>query len=223
MNDLFLTGRDRSNIIHLTALNCDVHSDLLAPLQALREIAQQAGHDLAIASAYRGFDRQLLIWNAKARGERPVLSLEGKVLDLETLSDWEKVQAILTWSALPGASRHHWGSDLDVFNPLCMPPDYQLQLTQAEYLEGVQCNFNQWLSQLLDAGRSDFFRPYQRYTGGIAPEPWHISYRPLADQCQAALTRDVLADALETADLCLKSCVLNHLDEILERFVRIGI
>ena len=79
-------------------------------MQQLRDVAEQAGQTLAVASAYRGFDRQLSIWNAKARGEKPVLDLAGQAIDLDCLSDWDRVQAILTWSALPGASRHHWPS-----------------------------------------------------------------------------------------------------------------
>jgi LAS superfamily LD-carboxypeptidase LdcB len=27
-----------------------------------------------------------------------------------------------------------------------------------------------------------FFKPYDQDRGGIAPEPWHISYRPVAAQ-----------------------------------------
>ena len=33
--------------------------------------------------------------------------------------------AILLWSALPGASRHHWGTDFDVFDRAAVPPDYR--------------------------------------------------------------------------------------------------
>lgn len=221
MNDLFLTGRDASCIVTVPELAAEVHADIVAPLKQLKAEALAAGQTLAIASAYRGFDRQLKIWNEKVSGQRPVLNAQGRVLNLAAMSDWEKIQSILTWSALPGASRHHWGTDLDVFNPDCLPDGYRLQLTQAEYEHGVQCDFNRWLSAQLSTGNSAFYRPYQRFTGGVLPEPWHISYRPLADQYQAALTTDLLADTLMESDLNLKSTVLNHLDEIVQRYVHI--
>ncbi|MCZ8486094.1 D-alanyl-D-alanine carboxypeptidase family protein [Vibrio lentus] len=34
---------------------------------------------------------------------------------LQRSSEQQKLSAILRWSALPGASRHHWGCDFDVF------------------------------------------------------------------------------------------------------------
>lgn len=221
-SDLFLTGRDYSNITYVKAFDCELHLEVVKPLQKLSQLAASAGQCLQVVSGYRSFDRQLQLWNAKATGQRPVLDANEQVIDLSALSDWEKVQAILTWSALPGASRHHWGTDIDVFNPACLPKNYCLQLTQDEYLQGVQQEFNRWLSEYLDAGDREFFRPYHRFTGGISPEPWHISYRPLADHFQAAVTVDVLTAALEETDLVLKSTVLNHLDEIVRRYVRIN-
>ena len=35
---------------------------------------------------------------------------------------------ILEWSALPGASRHHWGSEFDVFDLAALPEGYRVQL-----------------------------------------------------------------------------------------------
>jgi len=52
--------------------------------------------------------RQAEIWNAKAAGLRPVLDANEQPIDTGTLSERELVFAILRWSALPGASRHHW-------------------------------------------------------------------------------------------------------------------
>ncbi|MBC7428790.1 MAG: D-alanyl-D-alanine carboxypeptidase family protein [Bacteriovorax sp.] len=62
---------------------------------------------MEIASAFRGFDAQLSIWNAKAKGLRTLFDDQGNALDYKTLSSVEIVYAILRWSALPGASRQH--------------------------------------------------------------------------------------------------------------------
>ena len=198
-----------------------MHIEAVKPLQELQQLAITSGQNLQVASAYRGFERQLQIWNEKASGHRPVLNRQEQQIDVQQLSDWDAVQAILIWSALPGASRHHWGCDFDVFNPDCLNPNYQLQLTETEYKEGVQCDFNRWLNAQLDAHRVDFFRPYRQFTGGISPEPWHISYRPLADQYQRALTLDVLIEAIESADICLKHSILANIQEIFTRFVQV--
>ena len=214
-----LTGCSRSAIVYSECCQCDLHCQVQEPLQQLQQLALSSGQELKVASAYRDFDRQLLIWNAKVSGQRPVLDKQGSVLNLSALTDWEIVEAILTWSALPGASRHHWGTDFDVYNPQLLLNDYQLQLTRDEYETGVQSSFNNWLSQILSSGETAFYRPFAEDKGGVSPEPWHISYRPLADQFQAALTIDLLADTIRDADLQLKGCVLDHLDEIYSRFV----
>ena len=44
--------------------------------------------------------------------------------------------AILVWSALPGASRHHWGTDLDVFDRAVQPPGEPLELLARHYEPG---------------------------------------------------------------------------------------
>ncbi len=41
---------------------------------------------------------------------------------LASSAEAERVAAILVWSALPGASRHHWGTDCDVIDAAALPP-----------------------------------------------------------------------------------------------------
>ena len=80
----------------------------------MRESAAAAGIDLLPLSSFRDFERQRLIWNAKYRGERPALDRGGRTVDMSRLAPDRRIETILLWSALPGASRHHWGSDIDV-------------------------------------------------------------------------------------------------------------
>ena len=93
-----------------------IHRDLVGPLAAMRQAAQKEGFDLAVASGYRSFDRQRAIWNAKANGGRPVLDKNENPLDIDALDAVDLLKAILHWSALPGGSRHHWGSDFDIYD-----------------------------------------------------------------------------------------------------------
>ena len=84
--------------------------------------------NLQPASSFRDFERQQLIWNGKFSGERKVHDDAGNPLDLALLDDWQKAQAILRWSALPGGSRHHWGTEIDIFDPDLLPQGQSLQL-----------------------------------------------------------------------------------------------
>ena len=68
------------------------------------------------SSSFRDFARQLQIWNGKFSGERPMFDAGGRPARRGALSPRERIDAILLWSALPGASRHHWGTDLDLID-----------------------------------------------------------------------------------------------------------
>ena len=101
-----------------------------------------------------------------------------------------------------------------------MPEDYQLQLVPAEVEgQGLFAPMHNWLDdKLADRG---FYRPYGTDTGGIAPERWHISYRPLAQTFAEGLTAEVLTQRLQGTELLLLDVVLEHLDEIMQRYIQV--
>lgn len=221
-NNNLLLGLDECELVESPLLACRVHWQVLDPLLLLAERAASAGFILKVASSYRNFARQLLIWNNKARGLRPVLNDAGEAIDINLLSKRDRVFAILRWSALPGASRHHWGTDVDVYGSAYIDPAYQLQLTVAETQhDGPFAEFHRWLDDELTQGNSNFFRPYAQDRGGIAPEPWHLSYAPLANVFSRQFTRELLREQLEQTDLELKQTVLDNLDEIYQRFIHV--
>ena len=74
-----------------------VHRDVVTSLRALRASASESGFEVALASGFRGFDRQLSIWNRKVSGELPVLASTGQPIDVTTLSERALVFAILRW------------------------------------------------------------------------------------------------------------------------------
>lgn len=220
--NLQLLGRDENLLVHSPELGCRLHPETLAAVLDLRARAATFDFDLRIASSFRSFERQLLIWNNKALGLRPVLDSCGAPLDLHCLTAREKVFAILRWSALPGASRHHWGTDLDVYDAASIAADYQVQLTVAETEnDGPFARFHRWLDVELQRGTCQFYRPYAEDRGGIAPEPWHLSYAPLAKNYAQLFTQEMLREQLELVPLELKETVLENLDEIFHRYIRV--
>ncbi|MCX2983093.1 D-alanyl-D-alanine carboxypeptidase family protein [Halieaceae bacterium IMCC14734] len=190
----------------------------------LQAAAAEAGYDLQVASGFRSFDRQLKIWNDKASGVRPVSDDDGAVLAREVFSELEWMHAILRFSALPGGSRHHWGTDLDVFDAAAVPPDYRLQLSPAEVADdGPFGPMHRWIDQRLQ--KSDCFgfsRPYAVDHGGVACERWHLSYLPLAQGCEAQLTESLLREVLDAAELQLGALVAQNLPEIYRRYLQTG-
>jgi LAS superfamily LD-carboxypeptidase LdcB len=219
LNSLELTGRSNAHVRPLAELGCTLEARTAAAAQALVASARTQGIDLTLVSSFRDFDRQVGIWNSKFRGERPLLARDGSLMDARSLDDDGKIDAILLWSALPGASRHHWGTDIDVIDRAAVPAGYQPQLTQAEFSpSGPFARLNQWLGENL--ARFGFFRPYSTFRGGVQPEPWHLSYAPVASQALASLTEEVLADAILGSAMLARERVLVRLPDLYERYVR---
>jgi len=221
-----LTGKSDRHLADFDG--CRVHRELVEPLRQLQRCGGESGLDIRIASGFRSFEQQLHIWNAKANGQRPVFDDNGQPIDLALLDEKAQLFAILRWSALPGASRHHWGTDLDVWDVAAVSGSYDLQLTPDEYTAGGPFHpLCRWLQREIDFGNTNFFLPYNNSTAGqaaqgVAIEPWHISYRPLAENFGNLISEEIIGNALIGADLVLKRAILTNLGEIFRRFVSPG-
>ncbi|UZJ46158.1 M15 family metallopeptidase [Marinimicrobium sp. C6131] len=218
-----LCGRDESALVGSPWGTGLIHRDLYQPLNVLVEAADRAGFRVRLASGYRGFDRQRRIWDAKASGARPVLDERGEPLNIGALDELALVHAIMRWSALPGSSRHHWGTDVDVYDAAGLAEGEALQLTRRETEPGGPfAAFHAWLDRYLaSAENPGFYRPYDRDRGGVAPEPWHLSYAPLANRFARAMTPERLADYLQTESFALKETVMDRLPELFHRYVTV--
>ena len=225
---LQLLGVDEQHLLPVPghAASVRMHRQVIAPISELIDAAAQAGFDLRIASGFRSFERQLHIWNNKCLGRRPVLDMHGTPLKVEQLSLAEKVHAILYWSALPGASRHHWGTDCDIYDASAVDDDYIVQLHPDEYTgSGPFAPMMQWLQGWFDQqAQTAFYRPYWcNPHSGIASEPWHISYYPLSKRYEPQLSVQALKDywcSLGDGVLEEKEYLLNELDTIYHQYIQ---
>ncbi|MER5118885.1 M15 family metallopeptidase [Serratia marcescens] len=213
-----LTGRSTEHLAPLSG-NHRLQPQAVNAFLTMQQAAREAGFDLQPASTFRDFDRQLAIWNGKFCGQRPVLDEDSQPIDVAPLSAAERCEAILRWSALPGASRHHWGSDLDVYDPSLLPEGQKLQLEPWEYEEGGYfAPLNQWLTAHM--AEFGFYRPFTEDSGGVAVEPWHLSYRPLAQEAEHLLTPALLLAAWQDKEVAGVEWLERHLPSIFSRFIR---
>ena len=219
-----LTGMAES---HLVALPCGNQmqqqaADAFARLQA---DAREAGYQLTIASSFRSFARQAAIWNGKASGARPIHDDAGRPLNSADLSRRQLLHAILRFSALPGTSRHHWGSDVDVYDAAAVDAGYAVQLTPQEVAPGGCFDgFHCWLDERMAADESHgFFRPYARDTGGVAVERWHLSYAPVSVSCAGQLSLAVVEQCWDNSEdeIMLRSELRAELPEIMQRYLAV--
>lgn len=218
LTPLELTGRARTHVRMVARFGCALHPLAADALQALRAAAARAGIDLHPVSGFRDFWRQLAIWNDKYSGARALLDARSVPVEAAGLDPAARVAAIMNWSALPGASRHHWGSDCDVIDRNALPPGAPVELLSAHFEPGGRYErLAGWLE--VHAGEYGFFRPYDRDRGGVQPEPWHLSFAPVAGPALAALTPQVLGEALAGVELGGREVVLEALPELHGRYV----
>jgi LAS superfamily LD-carboxypeptidase LdcB len=213
-----LTGQDDSHI-HWLDEHTGVHHKMLPAWQSLCHAAKGAGFDLAIASGYRNFSRQLSIWNRKFSGQLPIKNQQGQSVNIDTMTESDIVNAILLYSALPGASRHHWGCDIDIYASNLLPENQQLKLEPWEYQErGPFYPLSQWLS--LNAHLYGFYLPYDKYRGGVATEPWHLSYHHLAKRYEKQLSSELLSNVICSHQIKGKVAITSQLTEIYNTFIK---
>ena len=218
MNEAELTGRARTHLTDLPEFDRRLHIHVAAAFRSLHRAASAAGFDPYPWSGFRDFDRQLAIWNGKFSGARAVQDAAGRELDVAALAPSRRVAAILHWSALPGASRHHWGTDFDLVDRAALREGYTVRLVPEEFAtDGPFAPMHRWLEK--NASTYGFFRPYRGVRSGVQAEPWHYSFAPVAEPARRLLTAALLRDVLAAAPLLGKDEVLANLEDLHARYV----
>lgn len=201
-----------------------VHEAIVEPFRALRDRAANEGIDLAVASGFRSYHRQKIIFDEKWQGKRSVLSDDDRLLDRSEFEDSEWLERILRFSALPGTSRHHWGTDIDVFDRAALNADQQPALLPSEYhATGVFARLGEWLQEHMARDNAEgFFRPYDIDTGGVSVEPWHLSFRPTAERFAEQMSAEALRElwiANPTLQPEAYPLIEDKLDQLFDRYV----
>ena len=219
MNIEVLLGKTTEHLVPLEGTKFLIHKSMLHDFLKLQRDAQNAGFDLQVISAFRDYDRQLKIWNAKARGERQLIDDQERPLDYSKLSPTEIMYAILRWTAVPGSSRHHWGTDIDVYDAKTQKAeDVKLLPSECEG-DGPSAAMHAWLDDILSSSNSfGFFRPYRTDQGGVSPERWHLSYYPYSRRVLETYTASLFKKNISESDIVLKEVLLEHSEEIFHRY-----
>lgn len=219
MTTLAAFGLEEKGLVEIPGTEYRVRESVLGPLKELSQKAREAGFEIRVESAYRSFERQLSIWNRKATGQLKLLDANG--VPFRELPQDEEVlmRAILLWSALPGGSRHHFGTELDVVDGKSVPEGYDVELTEEE-CDGMFLPFHQWLSKQIESKNSSGFeRVFVPGRGKIQPERWHISHRPSARDLEKSFDPQALRKVYEKTDIALKSAILDNFDALMRDYV----
>lgn len=162
-----LIGKSNPDIIG-DSYTSTMHKETKNALEEMKRAAVTEGIHIEVVSAYRSFERQKEIFEAKyeqytSQGFTPAQS----------------ITKIIEYSTIPGTSRHHWGTDLDLIDANAVRPKNVLQ-PEHFHGKGPFCKLKEWMDL-----HSETYGFYEVYTDnplrkGFKYEPWHFSYAPVS-------------------------------------------
>lgn len=125
----------------------------MAYLKMYHTFNSETNISFPLVSALRNYTMQQRIWNDKWNGKYKDIS-----------SPIERAVSIMEWSSMPGSSRHHWGTDIDMFS-----------LDNKDFDHGKGKILYDWLQK--NALRFGFAQPYtHNRCAGYNEERWHWSF-----------------------------------------------
>ncbi len=134
----------------------------------MKAAAKEDGIVLKVVSSYRSYAHQNRIWERKYKRFRE-----------SGLSPTASIEKIIEYSTIPGTSRHHWGTDLDIIDG---KPKVNGDVLVPSKFHGTGpfCEMKAWMEE--NAAKFDFHLVYTDTAGrnGFNYEPWHYSYAPLS-------------------------------------------
>ena len=153
----------------------------------MHDAAMKDGVTLQILSAARNFDAQKTIWENKWTGQSTIEG--GKNASSEYPEPVHRAKMLLKYSAMPGTSRHHWGTDIDLN-----------ALDNSYFRSGAGQKAYNWLTK--HAAEYGYCQPYSVKGGkdrphGYEEERWHWSYMPIATPLMQ-MAKDKLTDEMIT-------------------------
>ena len=172
-----------------------LHKETYEAFLKMYNAAKAQGIELTIVSATRNFAAQKSIWEAKWNGQRKVSGMD---LSKEIPNPKERALKILEYSSMPGTSRHHWGTDIDLND---------LENSYFESGEGLKV-YNWLVENAPGFGFCQTYSPKDEHRpNGYNEEKWHWSYLPIAQpytlKAQKSLKNEMIQgfDGAESAPL----------------------
>lgn len=147
--------------IHCSRSGIYLRKEAQESLLQLIKAAKDEGIELKVLSGTRPFNHQKSIWERKW-GRASYMGWQ----------DFDKAKDILTYSSMPGSSRHHWGTDVDLNSLENIYFESGEGLVVYEFLQrcGGEFGFTQVYTDK-EGGRT-----------GYEEEKWHWSYMPIASE-----------------------------------------
>lgn len=163
-----LIGKGNPDIVG-DSYTSKMHTEAKAAFSKMKKAAAEAGIQIEVVSAYRSFQRQKEIFEGKYNR-----------FTNQGLTPMQAIEKIIEYSTIPGTSRHHWGTDIDIIDGNATPRPASVLQPEHFHGKGPFCKLKEWLDE-----HANNFGFYEVYTDnanrkGFKYEPWHFSYAPIS-------------------------------------------
>ena len=161
-----LLGIEHSSLV---GDSIQLEKNTFTAFEKMRKAALNDGIKIKVISGFRDFKRQKEIWNGKFL----------RFTKEKKLSGIDAINEIIRFSTIPGTSRHHWGTEIDVIDEKYKNEKNPLIAAKYEN-DGIFSKLKKWMDE-----NSEKFGFYLVYTDdssreGFEYEPWHYTYLPIS-------------------------------------------
>ena len=170
INTEILIGMDNSRIVSDTIL---LEKETYSAFIKMKDAAEKDGIIIKLVSGFRDFYRQQMIWNNKYKKFTNEFSLDGPTA----------IKEIIRFSTIPGTSRHHWGTEIDIIDKN-FENEKDLLISKKYEEGGIFNSLKKWMDK--NSKRFGFYIVYDDDSNrpGFEYEPWHYTYKPVSDLYQ---------------------------------------
>ena len=172
--------------IELYGENINLRKEAHEAFVAMQEAAAKEGIQIKVVSSYRSFERQAAIFERKFE----------RFTEVDGIEPLPAIDKIIEYSTIPGTSRHHWGTEVDVIDG-SKPAEGDVLLPEKFGPGGPYETLKKWMDE-----NSEKFGFYLVYTDeprrrGFKYEPWHYSYAPLSIPMLSSFRKKNILQLLE--------------------------
>ena len=172
----------------------------------MKKAALSDGVELKIISAYRSYNRQKMIWNNKYLKYTKEFNLEPE----------KAIDEIIKFSTIPGTSRHHWGTDIDIIDGSYFG-EGDLLIAENFKKNGIFFKVKKWLNE--NSESFGFFIVYNddKERKGFEHEPWHFSYLPVSKEILKSFIKSDLKKVIQNNEIEGSEYFTN---EFIEKYIK---
>ena len=182
-----LLGIEHSNLV---GDSIKLEKNTFIAMEKMRKAALLDGVKIKVVSGFRDFERQKQIWNRKFK----------KFTTENNLSDLDAIKEIIRFSTIPGTSRHHWGTEIDVIDE-DFKNEKNLLISNKYEDGGIFEKLKKWMDN--NSQKFGFYLTYDNNINrkGFEYEPWHYSYLPESKKYLKSFLKIDIVEIISKVDI----------------------